>query len=497
MLAFFGSCINLGVLWPDGAAGPEGRRYMKIDEVKRLARQVKAEYIDLKFSDLPGMWHHITVPIAALDASLFSHGVGVDGSSLPGFSKIESGDMIAVPVTETAFVDPFYEIPTVSMICDIFDVGDSMTPYSRNPRRVAADAERYLRKVKKGAAAIIGPEFEFYVFDKVNFYQGPESAFYFIDSLESEWNAAEDEENLGYKIPYKKGYHVAPPMDRTYNLRSAITAIMNAVGIGIKYHHHEVGGGGQHEIEVQFAPLLKMADRTMLIKYIIKNHCFKVGKSATFMPKPLFNEPGSGLHVHQYLNDAKGSLFFDKNGPASFSRLGLHYIGGILEHVDSLLAFTNPSTNSFKRLVPGFEAPVAGTYAQSNRTACIRIPGYQRDPKTMRMEFRPPDGTMNPYLAFAAMLMAGLDGVKRKIDPGDPLTVNLEELPQKELAGIHRLPTSLNKALNALEKDYQFLLQGGVFTEDLLDNWIKLKRKEVDEIRIRPTPFEFESYYNI
>jgi glutamine synthetase len=272
---------------------------------------------------------------------------------------------------------------------------------------------------------------------------------------------------------------------------------MNAAGIGLKYHHHEVGGGGQHEIEVQFAPLLQMADRTMLIKYIIKNQCFKMGKSATFMPKPLFNEPGSGLHVHQYLAGADGSIFFDKNGPARFSKTGLHYIGGILEHVDSLLAFTNPSTNSFKRLVPGFEAPVAGTYAQSNRTACIRIPGYQRDPKTMRLEFRPPDGTMNPYLAFAAMLMAGLDGIKRKIDPGDPLTMNLEELPPDELMKIHRLPTSLNKALNALERDSEYLFGDGVFTEDLLDNWIKLKRKEVDEIRIRPTPFEFESYYNV
>jgi len=467
-----------------------------IDELKRLARQTKAEYIDLKFSDLPGMWHHITIPIANLGPKLFKDGVGVDGSSLPGFSKIESGDMIAIPVPETAFVDPFFDTPTLSMLCDIFDVNESMKPYSRNPRRVAADAEKYLRKVIKGANAVIGPEFEFYVFDKVNFYQGPESAFYFVDSLESEWNAAEDEENLGYKIPYKQGYHAAPPMDRTYNLRSAITSIMASVGIGLKYHHHEVGGGGQHEIEVSFAPLLKMADQTMLIKYIIKNQCFRLGKSATFMPKPLFNEPGSGLHVHQYLAGADGSLFFDKKGPARFSKIGLHYIGGILEHVDSLLVFTNPSTNSFKRLVPGFEAPVAGTYALSNRTACIRIPGYQRDPKTMRLEFRPPDGTMNPYLAFAAMLMAGLDGIKRKLDPGEPLAKNLDELTEAERTDIHTLPTSLNKALNALEKDYTYLLEGGVFTEDLLENWVKLKRKEVDEIRIRPTPYEFETYYN-
>jgi len=470
---------------------------VKLDGLKKMTRDTKAEYIDLKFSDLLGVWHHITIPVSALGRKLFTNGIGVDGSSLPGFSKIESGDMIAIPVPDTAFVDPFYEIPTISMICDIYDVGKKVLPYSRNPRRVTADADAYLKKTLKGAEMIIGPEFEFYVFDKVNFYQGPESAFYFIDSLESEWNAADDEENLGYKIPYKKGYHAAPPMDRTYNLRSAITSMLSAIGVGLKYHHHEVGGGGQHEIEVQFGPLMKMADQTMMIKYFIKNECFRVGKSATFMPKPLFNEPGSGLHVHQYLADGEGSLFYDKKGPVRFSKTGLYYIGGILKHVDSILAFSNPSTNSFKRLVPGFEAPVAGTYAQSNRTACIRIPGYQLDSSTMRLEFRPGDGTMNPYLAFAAMLMAGIDGIKNKIDPGRPLNMNLDQMPPEELEEIHKLPTSLNKALNALEKDYQYLLEGGVFTEDLLESWIGLKRKEVDQIRIRPTPYEFEIYYNI
>jgi glutamine synthetase len=273
--------------------------------------------------------------------------------------------------------------------------------------------------------------------------------------------------------------------------------MLAAVGIGLKYHHHEVGGGGQHEIEVSFTPLKKTGDNAMLIKYIIKNECFRVKKSATFMPKPLFNEPGSGLHVHQYLSDEKGSVFFDKNGPARFSKIGLHYIGGLLKHVDSVLAFTNPSTNSFKRLVPGFEAPVAGTYGVGNRTACIRIPGYQRDPREMRLEFRPPDGTMNPYLAFAAMLMAGIDGIKNKIDPGRPLDRNLEDLSPEEFAKIHQLPTSLNKSLNALEQDYDYLLQGGVFTEDLIENWIKVKRKEVNEIRVRPTPYEFQMYYDL
>ena len=272
---------------------------MSLEKLTRLANSVKAEYIDIKFSDLPGAWHHITLPISALDEQLFTNGVGVDGSSLPGFSRIERGDMIALPVPETVFVDPFFARPTISFICDIYDVADKMVPYSRNPRRVAHDSERFLRKHVRGADLIVGPEFEFYVFDKVNFFQGPDRAFYYIDSLEAEWNAADDEENLGYKIPYKKGYHVAPPMDRTFNIRSEISSLLNKLGIELKYHHHEVGGGGQHEIETAFSPLLKMSDQTMLVKYVVKNQCFRMNKSATFMHKPLFNDPGSGLHVHQ------------------------------------------------------------------------------------------------------------------------------------------------------------------------------------------------------
>ncbi|MCK4573695.1 MAG: type I glutamate--ammonia ligase [candidate division Zixibacteria bacterium] len=470
---------------------------MNLSQLQKYAKENRVEFIDLKFGDLLGKWHHITIPGSGLTSGLFKSGVGVDGSSLPGFSSIERGDMILLPDPATAFIDPFFDRPTLSMLGDIMDVAEKVTPYSRNPRRVAADAHAYIGKIKKGAKAIIGPEFEFYLFDKVNFYQGPDRAFYYLDSAEAEWNAAEDEENLGYKIPYKKGYHTAPPQDRTYNIRSEISSMLAAVGVDLKYHHHEVGAGGQHEIETAFAPLPLMADQSMLVKYFVQNYCFRIGKSATFMPKPLFNEPGSGLHVHQYLADENGSLFYDKTGPASFSKLGLYYIGGVLKHVDSLLAFTNPSTNSFKRLIPGFEAPVAGTYSVGNRTACIRIPGYQRDPKTMRFEFRPPDGTMNPYLAFSAILMAGLDGIKNKIDPGLPLDKNLDELPAEELAQIHQLPTSLNKALIALEEDNSYLMEGGVFTEDLLDNWVKLKRTEVSEIRVRPTPYEFQMYYDL
>ncbi len=375
-------------------------------------------------------------------------------------------------------------------------IDGDISGYSRSPRRVVKDAERLLRERLPRLDCILGPEFEFYIFDKVNFFQGPDSAFYYLDSSEAQWNAGDDEENLGFKIPYKKGYHVAPPSDRTFDLRNQICSMLADVGIGLKYHHHEVGGGGQHEIEIKFAPLARMADMSMIVKYFVKNECFRVNKSATFMPKPLFNEPGSGLHVHQYLADKNGSLFFDAQGPARFSELGRYYIGGMLKHADSILAFTNPSTNSFKRLVPGFEAPVAGTYSVANRTACIRIPGYQRDPRTMRFEFRPGDGTMNPYLGYAAMLMAGLDGIKNKIDPGLPMNVNLDTLPPDELARIHQLPTSLNGALTSLQKDHAYLLEGGVFTDDLIETWIRLKQQEVTQIRVRPTPYEFEIYYD-
>jgi glutamine synthetase len=470
---------------------------VKLDKLAKIVKDNAIEYVDLKFCDLLGSWHHITIPVSSLTEDLFETGVGVDGSSLPGFSSIERGDMIMIPDPETVFIDPFFDRPTLSLIGDIMDVGEKTVPYSRNPRRVAEDSEVYLSKTLKGAEAILGPEFEFYVFDKVRFFQGPESAYYYLDSAEAPWKSTENGQELAYKIPYKKGYHVAPPLDRTYNLRSEITSMLAAVGVGLKYHHHEVGGAGQHEIEVKFSSLHKMADQSMLIKYIIKNQCFRMNKSATFMPKPLFNEPGSGLHVHQYLADDKGSLFFDKNGPGKMSKIGLYYIGGLLAHADSVLAFTNPSTNSFKRLVPGFEAPVAGTYSLGNRTACIRIPGYQKNPKTYRMEFRPPDGTMNVYLAFSAMLMAGLDGIKNKIDPGLPLDKNLERLSPKEQSQIHYLPTSLTKALDALERDHDYLLAGGVFTEDLLENWIKIKRAEVAAIRVRPTPHEFEMYYDL
>ncbi|HUV30760.1 MAG TPA: type I glutamate--ammonia ligase [Acidobacteriota bacterium] len=469
---------------------------MKLDTLRRMVKDREIEFLDLKFCDLPGRWHHLTLPASSLKASLFSDGVGVDGSSVPGWASIERGDMIMRPDPATAFVDPFFERPTLSMIGNIVATGKKMEPYSRDPRRVAADAERFLAKTLKGSTIVLGPEFEFYVFDRVNFFQGSAAGFYELYSDEAQWHPGEDEENLGYKIPYKKGYHAAPPRDRTYNLRSEICALLADVGIPIKYHHHEVGGGGQHEIEVDFDTLLRMADKSMLVKYVVKNYTFSQNQSATFMPKPLFDEPGSGLHVHQYLAGAGGSLFYGKTGPAQLSELGRHYIGGLLKHVDSMVAFSNPSTNSFKRLIPGFEAPVAGTYSVANRTACVRIPGYQRDPKTMRIEFRTGDGTMNAYLAYAAMLMAGLDGIRNKIDPGLPLDKNLDAMSAEALARIHHLPASLEEALDALEADHDYLLKGGVFTEDLVESWVAIKRREILDINKRPTPYEFERYYD-
>jgi len=465
--------------------------------LQKLAKDKKIEYIDLKFSDLVGAWHHITIPIESLNADLFKDGVGVDGSSLPGFTKIEKGDMIALPDPNAHFIDPFFDIPTLSFICDIMSIDKEMEPYSRNPRRVLDYADKHLKKILPGTKLILGPEFEFYLFDYVKFNQGPDEGYYYIDSEEAEWNTGrEGEKNLGYKVQYKGGYHAAPPLDRTFNLRSQITTLLKGVGINLKYHHHEVGGAGQHEIEIALDEMTRIGDRTMILKYLVKNHAFRSGKSATFMPKPLYNEPGSGMHVHQYIADKNGSIFHDPRGPARFSQVGLYYIGGLLKHAAALFAFTDPSTNSYKRLVPGFEAPVWGTYSVGNRTACIRIPGYQRKPSTHRLEFRPPDATCNPYLAYAAMLMAGLDGIKNKIDPGKAVDKNLTDLPEKELKKIPLLPTSLTKALDALDRDYKFLLEGGVFTEDLIDAWITLKRKDVEAIRTRPHPWEFMMYYD-
>ena len=469
---------------------------MTLKELQATVKQNKAEFIDIKLSDLLGRWRHITLPIEALGEKLFDHGVGVDGSSI-GFAKVKSGDMIMIPDIETAFIDPFYEHTTLSMIADIVEVDGKIKPFSKNPRSVAKNAEEYLRNSGIADASLWGPEFEFYLFTEVAFHQGNETAYYYVDSSEAHWNSGEDTpDNHGYQIPYKGGYHAAPPSDRTCLLRNEISSTLRSLGIPVKYHHHEVGGASQQEIELKFGSLRQMADWSMLVKYVVKNTAVKHDVSATFIPKPLYNEPGSGLHVHQFLAKEGKSVFHDANKALKLSDVGMYYIGGLLRHAPALLCFTNPSTNSYKRLVPGFEAPIRGTYSLGNRSAAIRIPGYQLDSSTYRIEFRPPDATCNPYLAFSAMLMAGIDGIRNKIDPGEECSEDFATMPPDELAKIPVLPTSLQHAISDLKNDHEFLLQGDIFSKDLIDQWITQKQAEVDAIRIRPHPHEFDLYYN-
>ncbi|MEW6685957.1 MAG: type I glutamate--ammonia ligase [Candidatus Edwardsbacteria bacterium] len=462
---------------------------MNYKNLLSLAKVKKADFLDIKFVDLIGRWHHITLPITQLGQKLFSEGVGIDGSSVSGFSKVKAGDMILIPAPETAFFDPFFSESTISMIGDVIEIEVKREGFSRDPRWVAQKAEKFLQKTKIAEKSLWGPEFEFYLFDKVRYGESEKQSYYFGEAKESEG------ENLGYQIGHKGGYHIAPPQDQTYNLRTTMCKILKECGVPVKYHHHEVGGAGQEEIEVMFDTLTKMADRSMLTKYVIKNTAVAAGKSVTFMPKPLFNEPGNGMHVHQYLARKGRSIFYDARRPAHLSEVAQWYLGGLLTHAPALLAFTNPSTNSYKRLIPGFEAPVRLAYSVGNRTAAIRIPGYITEPTCMRVEFRPPDATANPYLAFAAMLMAGLDGIKRKIDPGEPFDKDIFSLSEKDLKEIPMLPTSLEQALDALEKDHQFLKRDEVFTDDLLETWIKLKRIETEELRLRPHPYEFHLYY--
>jgi len=469
---------------------------MTLKELQALAKHEKAEFLDVKLSDLSGRWRHITLPVEALSRKLFDNGVGVDGSSI-GFANVKAGDMVMIPDIETAFIDPFLEHKTLSMIADIYEVDGKVMPFSKNPRSVARNAEEYLRSSKIAHDSQWGPEFEFYLFSEVAFHQSSETAYYFLDSKEAHWNTGEEDEgNRGYQIPYKGGYHAAPPSDQSSFIRSEICRILESLGIPVKYHHHEVGGSAQQEIELKFGPLRQMADWSMLVKYVVKNAAVRHGYSATFMPKPLFNEPGSGWHVHQFLTKNGKSCFFDAKKKLKLSNTGRYYIGGLLKHAPAILCFSNPSTNSYKRMVPGYEAPVRATYSLGNRSAAIRIPGYQLDDSTYRMEFRPPDATCNPYLTFAAMLMAGIDGVIKKIDPGEDCKEDLEKLPREELEKIPVLPTSLQHAIYSLRNDHEFLLRGDIFSTELIEQWITQKQAEVDAVRLRPHPHEFNLYYN-
>lgn len=466
-------------------------------EVLRMVKEQQVEFVDLKFIDLPGLWQHMTIPAEALTEESFTEGIGFDGSSIRGFKSIHESDMILIPDPSTAVIDPFCEIPTLSLICNVFDPVKK-GPYERDPRYIAQKAEAYLKSTGIADVSYWGPEAEFFILDDIRFDQNQHCGYYFIDSIEGFWNSGREENpNLGYKPRYKEGYFPVPPTDNFQNLRSEMVMTMQRCGIVVECHHHEVATAGQAEIDMRFAPLTQMADQLMLFKYIVKNVARRHGKTVTFMPKPIFQDNGSGMHVHQSLWKEGKPLFFDPNGYAQLSELALYYIGGLLKHGPALAAFCSPTTNSYKRLVPGFEAPVYLAYSQRNRSAAVRIPMYSDSPNAKRIEYRPPDPSCNPYLAFAALLLAGIDGIKNKIHPGEPLEKDIYELSPEELAALPALPGSLEEALKALEADHDFLLAGGVFTEDLLQAWVDWKRSEVDAIRLRPHPYEFALYFDI
>lgn len=469
---------------------------MTAREVLDFAKKNKVEMVDLKFVDLVGAWQHFSIPTSELTLDLFKEGSGFDGSSIRGWKMIENSDMLVVPDPNTARMDPFMEIPTLSMICDVQEP-ISRELYERDPRGVALRAEQYLKSTKIGDVSFWGPEAEFFIFDHASYDQNSHSGYYFIDSDEGIWNSGREGHNLGARPRHKEGYFPVSPTDAQQDIRSEMVREMEKAGMHVEKHHHEVATGGQAEIDLRFDTLVSMADKMMMYKYIVKNVARRHNKTATFMPKPLFGDNGTGMHTHQSIWKDKKPLFAGKEY-AGVSKMCLHYIGGILKHGPALAAFTNPTTNSYKRLTPGFEAPVLLAYSSRNRSAGIRIPMYSPSPKAKRIEVRFPDPTANFYLAFSAMLMAGLDGIQNKIDPGEAMDKNLYDLEPEEAGNIPTLPSSLEEALDHLENDHQFLLKGGVFSEDLVEAWIGYKREnEVDPVRIRPHPHEFFMYYDI
>jgi glutamine synthetase len=468
------------------------------EEVVQLTRDEGVEIVDIRFCDLPGLMQHFSVPAHELTEAVFVEGLGFDGSSIRGFQEIQESDMILIPDPSTAVLDPFRQHKTLNLNCFVHDPV-TLESYSRDPRYVALKAERYLQTTGIADTVYFGPEAEFFIFDDVRFSQDHRSAFYQVDSVEGIWNSGRDEKpNLGFKPRYKEGYFPVPPMDHFQDLRSEMILTMERLGIEIEVQHHEVASGGQAEIDMRFDTLLRMADKLMLYKYVVKNVARNAGYSATFMPKPLFQDNGSGMHCHQSLWTAGEPLFYSETGYAGLSDLGRWYIGGLLKHAPAVLAFAAPTTNSYKRLVPGYEAPVNLVYSQRNRSAACRIPLYSKSPKAKRVEFRCPDPACNPYLAFAAMLMAGLDGVQNRIEPPEPMDKDLYDLPPEELANVPQVPASLEEALRALEADNEFMKAGGVFTDDLIETWISYKRlSEIDQVRLRPHPWEFMLYYDI
>ncbi len=469
---------------------------MTAKDVIALAKKHKATMLDLTFVDVPGTQHHTSKPIHELE-DVLKDGAGFDGSSIRGFQQIEESDMLLIPDPDTAYMDPFTEEPTLSLLCDVVDPL-SRKPYQRSPRTIAHNAVAYLKKTGIADTAYFGPEAEFFIFDNVQYAAGNHAAHYSVDSIEATWNsgAPSDGGNLGYTIRHKEGYFPSSPADKHQDIRALMVLEMEKAGISIETFHHEVATAGQAEIDMRFDHMLRMADSMMRYKYIVRNVAHLYGKSATFMPKPIFGDNGSGMHTHQSLWKAGKPLFAGKEY-AGLSQMAMYYMGGILKHAPALLAITNPTTNSYKRLVPGFEAPVNFIYSARNRSAAIRIPMYSNNPKAKRIEFRSPDPACNPYLGFAAMLMAGLDGIKKKMSPGSPTDENLYEMSPSKLNKIPHAPHDLSAALNALEADHSFLLEGSVFTQSFLEDYIASKRAEVAEERKRPTPHEFFKYYDV
>ncbi len=467
-------------------------------EALALAKDAGAEIVDLRFCDLPGLMQHFSVPISELSEQSFEDGFGFDGSSIRGFQEIQESDMLLLPDPDSAYVDPFTAHATLVLHCFVKDpVTGEM--YSRDPRYIARKAELYLKQTGIADISYWGPECEFYIFDSIRFDQNEHEGYFHIDAVEGIWNSGSEEggKNLGYKPRYKEGYFPLPPMDHYQDLRSEMVLNLQKVGVEIEVHHHEVGTAGQAEIDMRYDTLLRMADKVMKYKYVVKNTARLAGKTVTFMPKPIFMDNGSGMHTHQSLWKRDENLFWDEVGYAGISDTARWYIGGLLEHAPALLAFCAPTTNSYRRLVPGYEAPINLVYSQRNRSACVRIPLYYKTPAAKRLEFRTPDPSCNPYISFAAQLQAGLDGIKNKIEPPDPIDKDLYDLPPEEKALVKQVPGSLEEVLNALEADHQWLLEGGVFTQDVIDTWIEYKRKhELDQVRLRPHPWEFWLYYD-
>jgi glutamine synthetase len=466
-------------------------------EVLSLVREKEIRAVDLRFVDFPGTWQHFTIPVAALEESTFEEGLGFDGSSIRGWQAINESDMLVIPQADTAFVDPFFEERTLVLICAIKDPL-TRQDYSRDPRYIAQKAVNYMKASGIADTAHFGPELEFFVFDSVRFDQNQHSGYYFIDSAEGAWNTGkEGMGNQGYKLRYKEGYFPVPPGDSLQDLRTEMMLHLIEAGIAIEAQHHEVATAGQGEIDMKFSPLVEMADKVMKYKYIVKNTAKKHGKCATFMPKPIFADNGTGMHVHSSLWK-NGANLFAGSGYAGLSDAGLYAIGGLLKHAPAICAFTNPTTNSYKRLVPGYEAPVNLAYSRRNRSASIRIPMYSSSPKSKRIEFRCPDPSSNPYFAFAAMLMAMIDGIKNKIKPGEPLDRDIYDMEPEELTQVPKAPGTLDEAIDNLERNHEFLLQGEVFTGDVIRTWIDYKRtKEIDALRLRPHPYEFYLYFDV